>query len=121
MPTLFKVQFKGTIGDTPEFFSYTVSKSALWSATRMMAQALAPRIRVNAIGPGPTLANVYQSPEDFAAEAASTPLGRGTSPDEIAAAVQFILASPAMTGQMLALDGGQHLSWQTPDVTEVKE
>lgn len=97
---------------TPEFFSYTISKAGLWTATQTLAQALAPRIRVNAVGPGPTLANVYQSAEDFAAEAAATPLGRGTSPEEIAAAVQFILASPSLTGQMLALDGGQHLDWR---------
>ncbi|MBX9925003.1 MAG: SDR family oxidoreductase [Hyphomicrobiaceae bacterium] len=94
---------------TPEFFSYTVSKAGLLAANRMLAQALAPRIRVNAIGPGPVLRSVHQTAEDFAAECASTPLGRGSSPDEIAAAVRFILSAPAMTGQMIALDGGQHL------------
>ena len=96
---------------TPEFFSYTVSKAGLWSATRMMAQALAPHVRVNAIGPGPVLQSIHQTPDDFAKEAASTPLGRGTSPDEIADAIRFILDAPAMTGQMIALDGGQHLDW----------
>ena len=96
---------------TPEFFSYTVSKAGLWSATRMMAQALAPRIRVNAIGPGPVMQSVHQTPEDFEAERTSTPLQRGTSGAEIAAAVRFILDAPAMTGQMIALDGGQHLAW----------
>jgi NAD(P)-dependent dehydrogenase (short-subunit alcohol dehydrogenase family) len=100
----------------PRFFSYTLSKSALWAATRTMAQALAPRIRVNAIGPGPALANVYQSQEDFEQECRAVLLGHGTSPEEIAKAVLFILNAPAMTGQMIALDGGQHLLWQTPDI-----
>ena len=100
----------------PLFFSYTISKMALWDMTRVMAQAFAPKIRVNAIGPGPTLASVHQTPEDFAHELAATPLQRGTSPEEICPAIRFILASPAMTGQMIALDGGQHLAWQTPDV-----
>ncbi len=97
---------------TPEFFSYSLSKAALWDATRMLAQALAPRIRVNAIGPGPVLQSVHQTAGDFAAEQGSTLLGRGASPEEIAAAVGFILDAPAMTGQMIALDGGQHLAWR---------
>jgi NAD(P)-dependent dehydrogenase (short-subunit alcohol dehydrogenase family) len=97
---------------TPEFFSYTLSKQGLWDATRLMAQALAPRVRVNGIGPGPVLKSIHQTDADFAHEVAGTPLGRGSSPDEIAAAVRFILDAPAMTGQMIALDGGQHLSWQ---------
>jgi NAD(P)-dependent dehydrogenase (short-subunit alcohol dehydrogenase family) len=96
---------------TPEFFSYTVSKAGLWSATRMLAQALAPRIRVNAIGPGPVLKSIHQTTEDFEREVRSTLLEHGTSPEEIAQAIRFILSTPAMTGQMLALDGGQHLSW----------
>lgn len=98
---------------TPEFFSYAISKAALWDATRMLAQAFAPTVRVNAIGPGPVLANIHQSPDDFAAEAASTLLGRQTDPTEIADAVCFILDAPAMTGQMIALDSGQHLSWSS--------
>ena len=98
---------------TPDFFSYTLAKAGLWTATRTLAQALAPRIRVNAIGPGPVLQSIHQTAEAFAAEAAGTPLGRGTSIGEIAAGVRFILASPAMTGQMIALDGGQHLDWRT--------
>jgi NAD(P)-dependent dehydrogenase (short-subunit alcohol dehydrogenase family) len=101
---------------TPEFFSYTLSKQGLLDATRLMAQALAPRIRVNGIGPGPVLKSIHQTDADFADEAAGTPLERGSSPDEIAAAVRFILDAPAMTGQMIALDGGQHLSWR-PDAT----
>lgn len=94
---------------TPDFFSYTISKAGLWTATRTLAQALAPRIRVNAIGPGPVFQSVHQSPAEFAAEQASTLLKRGPTPDEIANAVRFILAAPSMTGQMIALDGGQHL------------
>jgi NAD(P)-dependent dehydrogenase (short-subunit alcohol dehydrogenase family) len=100
----------------PQFFSYTLSKSALWAATKTMAQALAPRIRVNAIGPGPALRNNYQSEADFEQECRSMPLGHGTTPEEIASAALFILRTPAMTGQMIALDGGQHLLWQTPDI-----
>jgi NAD(P)-dependent dehydrogenase (short-subunit alcohol dehydrogenase family) len=100
----------------PLFFSYALSKSALWAATKTMAQALAPRIRVNAIGPGPTLSSAYQSNDDFERECNSTLLGHGVSPEEIARAVLFILQTPAMTGQMIVLDGGQHLLWQTPDI-----
>ncbi|HMN36623.1 MAG TPA: SDR family oxidoreductase [Hyphomicrobium sp.] len=94
---------------TPDFFSYTISKAGLWTATRTLAQALSPRIRVNAIGPGPVLQSVHQTPQEFAAEQAATLLKRGPSPEEIAAAVRFILSSPSMTGQMIALDAGQHL------------
>ena len=95
---------------SPDYFSYTLAKAALWPATRMLAQALAPRVRVNAIAPGPVLQSVHQTPEEFEAERRNTPLGRGTSPSEIIAAVAFILDAPAMTGQMIALDGGQHLA-----------
>ena len=98
---------------TPHFVSYTVAKAGLWTLTRSMALALAPRIRVNGIGPGPALPNTRQTAEQFAQQCASTPLRRGTSPDEIARAVVAILALPAMTGQMLALDGGQHMQWQS--------
>lgn len=101
----------------PLFFSYTLSKSALWAATKTMAQALAPRIRVNAIGPGPTLKSIHQTEKEFEHERASMPLGHGATPEEIADAVAFILSAPAMTGQMIALDGGQHLLWQTPDLS----
>jgi NAD(P)-dependent dehydrogenase (short-subunit alcohol dehydrogenase family) len=96
---------------TPHFVSYTVSKSGLWALTQSMALALAPRIRVNAIGPGPALPSRRQTDAQFARQAASVPLGRGTSPEEVARAVVAILGLPAMTGQMLALDGGQHLQW----------
>ncbi len=95
---------------TPDFYSYTISKSALWTATQTLAQALAPNIRVNAIGPGPVLKSIHQSERDFEHERRATPLGHGTTTQEIAAAIAFILDAPAMTGQMIALDGGQHLS-----------
>ncbi|MCG8652185.1 MAG: SDR family oxidoreductase [Pirellulales bacterium] len=101
---------------TPDFFSYTLSKSALWTATRTMAQALAPRIRVNAIGPGPTLANERQDTALFEQQQQAVPLERGAALDEFGAAIRFILDAPSMTGQMIALDGGQHLAWRTPDV-----
>lgn len=94
---------------TPFFASYTVSKSGLWTLTRTLAMALAPRIRVNGIGPGPSLLNIRQSADQFARQVAGTPLKRGAPPDEIARAVRFILDTPSMTGQMIALDGGQHL------------
>jgi NAD(P)-dependent dehydrogenase (short-subunit alcohol dehydrogenase family) len=97
---------------TPHFVSYTIAKAGLWALTQSMALALAPRIRVNGIGPGPALPNTRQTEEQFVRQCASVPLGRGTSPDEVARAVLAILALPAMTGQMLALDGGQHMQWQ---------
>ena len=96
---------------TPHFVSYTLSKAGLWSLTQSMALALAPRIRVNAVGPGPALPSPRQTPEQFARQCASTPLGRGTDPDEVGRAVLAILALRSMTGQMIALDGGQHLQW----------
>jgi NAD(P)-dependent dehydrogenase (short-subunit alcohol dehydrogenase family) len=101
---------------TPKFLSYTLSKAGLWTLTQTLAQSFAPKIRVNAIGPGPVLPSPRQSAEAFAAQAAAVPLKRATSPEEIARAVGFILETPSLTGQMIALDGGQHLSWQTPDV-----
>lgn len=101
---------------TPEFFSYSISKAALWFATRTLAQALAPRIRVNAVGPGPTLASIHQTPEDFAAEAAGVLLQRRSTPEEIAKAVLYLVDAPSVTGQMIAVDAGQHLGWRTPDV-----
>ncbi len=99
---------------TPYFVSYTLSKAGLWTLTQTMALALAPRIRVNGIGPGPTLPSHRQSPDQFARQVAGMPLRRGTGPEEIAAALRFILSAPAMTGQMIALDGGQHLGWASP-------
>lgn len=106
---------------TPQFFSYTLSKAALWAATRTMAQALAPHVRVNAIGPGPTLANVRQSAEDFHKQEEATLLGHGPNLDEFGRTIRFILETSSMTGQMIALDGGQHLAWQTADVVGIEE
>jgi NAD(P)-dependent dehydrogenase (short-subunit alcohol dehydrogenase family) len=106
---------------TPRFFSYTLSKAALWTATQTMAQALAPRIRVNAIGPGPTLANERQNPEDFARQQAALILRRGPALEEFGATIRYLWETPSITGQMIALDGGQHLAWQTPDVAGIAE
>ena len=96
---------------TGTFLSYTVTKAGLWALTRTMALALAPRIRVNGIGPGPALASPRQTPEQFARQEASVPLGHGTTPDEVARLAMALLALPSVTGQMLAPDGGQHLQW----------
>lgn len=96
---------------TPHFVTYTLSKSGLWTLTRTLAMALAPRIRVNAIGPGPTLPNPRQSQEQFDRQAQSVPLGRATDPGEVAEAALYLVGAPSVTGQMLALDGGQHLGW----------
>ena len=95
----------------PDYFSYTIAKSALWTATQTLAQALAPRIRVNAIAPGPVLPSRNQSEADFAAECRSTLLKRVVSTDDVTAAVRFLLETPSITGQMITLDGGQHLAW----------
>jgi NAD(P)-dependent dehydrogenase (short-subunit alcohol dehydrogenase family) len=104
---------------TPHFMSYTVAKSALYSFTRTAAQALAPHVRVNAIGPGPTLIAEHQTEEHFARQRAACLLGRGADPDDVVAAMQFILTCKAFTGQMLAIDGGQHLTWRTVDVAGI--
>lgn len=96
---------------TPHFTTYTLSKAGLWTLTQTMALALAPRIRVAGIGPGPALPSVRQTQAQFDAQCAGTPLAVGTSPDEVAAALRFILSSRSYTGQMVALDGGQHLQW----------
>lgn len=101
---------------TPEFFSYAISKAALWFATKTLAQALAPKVRVNAVGPGPTLASIHQTPEDFQAEAAGVLLQRRSTPEEIARAVLYLVDATSTTGQMIAVDAGQHLGWRTPDV-----
>lgn len=99
----------------PLFFTYTLSKAALWQATQTLAQALAPSIRVNAIAPGPTLQSVHQSAGQFAAEKAATLTGEGSSPEEIVRALRYLISASSLTGQMIACDGGQHLMWQTPD------
>jgi NAD(P)-dependent dehydrogenase (short-subunit alcohol dehydrogenase family) len=105
---------------TPEFSTYTIAKMGLWALTRTAAQGLAPHVRVNAIGPGPTLQGARQSAQHFARQRAATVLGRGANPADITAALGFFLDSPAVTGQFLAIDGGQHLAWQTPDVLGVE-
>ena len=102
---------------TPQFLTYTASKAALMSMTITLAQALGPRgIRVNAIGPGPTLRNKRQSEEDWRIQNEATVLGHGATPDDIVGALYYLLDASAVTGQMIAVDGGQHLTWQTPDV-----
>ena len=101
---------------TPEFMTYSLAKAALWSLTRTTAQALAPDIRVNAIGPGPTLIGARQSPQHFARLRASTVLERGANLSDITAALGYLLDAPAVTGQLLCVDGGQHLGWRTPDI-----
>ena len=105
---------------TPEFMTYTIAKMGLWAFTRTAAQALAPAIRVNAIGPGPTLQGARQSADHFARQRAATVLGRGAGPDDICAALGYFLDAPAVTGQLLCIDGGQHLGWKTPDVLGVE-
>lgn len=102
----------------PRFFSYALSKSALWSATRTLAQALAPSIRVNAVGPGPTLPSTHQTEAEFAAEAKATLLGQAVEPEAVAQAVRWLLQAELVTGQMIAVDSGQHLGWRTPDILD---
>lgn len=101
---------------TPEFMSYTIAKMGLWAMTRTAAQALAPKVRVNGIGPGPTLRGHRQSQSHFDRQRAATVLQRGANPADITAALGYFLDAQAVTGQMLAIDGGQHLAWETPDV-----
>lgn len=96
---------------TPNYFSYTLSKAALWTMTQTLAQALAPRIRVNAIGPGPTLPEKGRSAASFRRARAALPLGRGADPADIAAALLYLVSARAVTGQMLAVDGGRHLDF----------
>lgn len=106
---------------TPQAFSYSLSKAALWTATRTLAQALAPRIRVNAIGPGPSFRNARQTPEEFDKQWCSVPLGKGPSPTDFGRTVRFLWDCEPVTGQMIAIDGGQHLAWETADVIGVGE
>ena len=105
---------------TPEFMTYTIAKMGLWAFTQTAAQGLAPDVRVNAIGPGPTLQGARQSGEHFARQRESTVLGRGANPSDITAALGYFLDAPAVTGQLLCVDGGQHLGWQTPDILGVE-
>ncbi len=103
---------------TPEFMTYTLAKSALWTLTQTAARGLAPRIRVNAIGPGPTLQGANQSEAHFAHQRRNTVLQRGSNPEDICAALGYFLDAPGVTGQMLCVDGGQHLAWRTPDIQD---
>ncbi len=105
---------------TPEFATYTIAKMGLWALTRIAAQGLAPDVRVNGIGPGPTVRGARQSEAHFAAQRAATILGRGSNPEEIAAALGFLLDAPGLTGQLICVDGGQHLAWKTADVLGVE-
>lgn len=106
---------------SPRYFSYTLSKSALWTATQTMAQALAPRIRVNAIGPGPTLRNTRQDDSDFRQQVDALLLKQSPDLSEFGATIRYLWQARSVTGQMIALDGGQHLAWQTPDVAGIVE
>lgn len=101
---------------TPEFMTYTLAKMGLWALTRTAAQALAPAVRVNAIGPGPTLQGARQTADQFARQRSATVLRRGANPADVTAALGFFIDSPGVTGQLICTDGGQHLGWKTPDV-----
>ena len=101
---------------TPQHFTYTLSKVALHAAMVTMAQALAPQVRVNGIGPGPTLPNIHDGVDGFAREAAGVPLGHAVDPDDIAEAVLYLAHARSVTGQMIAVDAGQHIGWRTPDI-----
>jgi NAD(P)-dependent dehydrogenase (short-subunit alcohol dehydrogenase family) len=105
---------------TPEFMTYTLAKMGLWALTQTSAQALAPAIRVNAIGPGPTMIGARQTPQHFATQRANTILKRGANPADITAALGYFLDAPAVTGQLLCVDGGQHLGWKTADIIGVE-
>jgi len=105
---------------TPQFITYSLSKAGLYWLNTTLAQALAPRIRVNAIGPGPTMKNARQSQADFDRQRSATVLGTGSNPEEVCAAVRYLLSASVVTGQMIAVDGGQHLIWQTADVSGVE-
>ena len=101
---------------TPEFMTYTIAKMGLWAFTQTAAQGLAPCVRVNAIAPGPTLQGTRQSTDHFVRQRAGTVLRRGANPGDIIGALLYFLHAPAVTGQLLCVDGGQHLGWQTPDI-----
>lgn len=105
---------------TPEFASYTLAKMGLWALTQTAAQGLAPQIRVNAIGPGPTMRGHRQSPQHFARQRQSTILQRGADAADIVAALGYFLDAKAVTGQLICPDGGQHLAWRTPDILGVE-
>ena len=116
MGNIINVIDQRVLKPTPQFLSYSLSKAALYWLTTTLAQGMGPRIRVNAVGPGPTLKNPRQSDSDFNRQRNATILGHGAEPADICAAVRYLLNAEAVTGQMIAVDGGQHLIWQTPDV-----
>ncbi len=115
-PSVVNIIDQRVLKPNPQFFSYSLTKAALHAATVTMAQGLAPGVRVNGVGPGPTLPSIHQSPEIFAAEAAATPLGRGSHVEDLVQALLYLVDARAVTGQMIAVDGGQHLAWRTPDI-----
>ena len=103
------------LNPTPDYMTYSLAKAALWSLTRTTAQALAPHIRVNAIGPGPTLKGAHQSKAGFAAQRAATVLRRGSDPEDVTGALGYFLDAKAVTGQLICTDGGEHLEWREQD------
>lgn len=115
-PLIINILDQRVLRPNPQFFTYTLTKAALWTATRTIAQALAPHVRVNGIGPGPTLASVHQDEAAFLAEAAGTPLERVVQPEDVCRAALYLIDARAVTGQMIAVDSGQHLGWRTPDI-----
>ncbi|MFL9826983.1 SDR family oxidoreductase [Rhodoplanes sp. SY1] len=120
-PSVVNIVDQRVYKPTPRFLSYGLSKSALHTATTTLAQALAPAVRVNAVAPGPTLPSPRQDADSFARQAAAVPLGRGPSPEEIADAVLYLARARSVTGETIAVDGGQRLAWQTPDAVGVEE
>jgi NAD(P)-dependent dehydrogenase (short-subunit alcohol dehydrogenase family) len=105
----------------PSYFSYSISKYGLYGATKMMAQEYSPHIRVNGIAPGPIIANIDQSQSDFDKEASNTPLGQKPDINDISNAIKFILSTKSVTGQVIAIDSGQHISWETPDFVPARK
>tara|TARA_X000000368_G_scaffold257221_1_gene203300 strand:+ start:728 stop:1510 length:783 start_codon:yes stop_codon:yes gene_type:complete len=105
----------------PDFISYSSSKNSLFWLTKVLAQALSPKIRVCAIGPGPTLKGARQTDNDFKNQSQSVPLGNGSSPEDISQAIEFILNASSFTGQMITLDGGEHLDWIKPEDRNFKD
>lgn len=101
---------------TPEFATYAIAKMGLWAFTQTAAQGLAPDIRVNGIGPGPTLQGDRQTEQHFKDQRSNTVLKRGSNIEDIISSLRFILRSHGLTGQLLCMDGGQHLGWKTPDI-----
>lgn len=120
-PSIVNITDQRVFKPVPRQFSYTLTKSALHGATTMLAQALAPSVRVNAVAPGPTLPSPRQDAATFARQAAALPLGRGPLPEDIAAAVVYLAAARSVTGVTISVDGGQHLAWRTPDVADIEE